>query len=56
VRGCRRLKVETQNTNVPACRLYASQGCTLGAIHRFAYPELPEEIQLLWYKDVGDHA
>ena len=53
-RSCRRLKVETQNINVPACRLYASQGCTLGAIHRFAYPELPEEVQLLWYKNLCD--
>lgn len=51
--GCRQLKVETQNTNVAACRFYARQGCTLGAIHRFAYPELPDEVQLLWYKDLG---
>jgi GNAT superfamily N-acetyltransferase len=50
--GCRRLKVETQNINVPACRFYARQGCVLGAIHRFAYPELPNETQLLWYKDL----
>ncbi len=50
--GCRWLKVETQNINVPACRFYAKQGCTLGAIHRFAYPERPNEIQLLWYKDL----
>ena len=51
-RGARRLKVETQNINVAACRFYASQGCTLGAIHRFAYPSLPNEVQLLWYKDL----
>ena len=51
-RGCRRLKVETQNVNVPACRFYARQGCVLGAIHRFAYPELPDEVQLLWYRDL----
>jgi GNAT superfamily N-acetyltransferase len=25
-RGCRQLKVETQNVNVAACRFYASQG------------------------------
>ncbi|HYE58057.1 MAG TPA: GNAT family N-acetyltransferase [Rhodothermales bacterium] len=49
-RGCRMLKIETQNVNVPACRFYARQGCTLGAIHRFAYSELPDEVQLLWYK------
>jgi GNAT superfamily N-acetyltransferase len=51
-RGCRRLKVETQNINVPACRFYARQGCTLGAIDRFAYPDCPDEVQLLWYKDL----
>ena len=49
-RGVRWLKIETQNINVPACRFYAKQGCTLGAIHRFAYPALPDEVQLLWYK------
>ena len=54
-RGCRQLKVETQNVNVPACRFYLRQGCVLGAIHRFAYPELPGEIQLLWYKDLPHH-
>lgn len=52
-RGCRWIKVETQNVNVPACRFYASQGCLLGAIDRFAYPELPDEVQLLWYKDLA---
>jgi GNAT superfamily N-acetyltransferase len=50
--GCRQLKVETQNVNVAACRFYAHRGCTLGCINRFAYPLLPEEIQLLWYKDI----
>jgi GNAT superfamily N-acetyltransferase len=49
-RGCQALKIETQNINVPACRFYVRQGCVLGAIHRFAYPALPDEIQLLWYK------
>jgi GNAT superfamily N-acetyltransferase len=51
-RDCRWLKIETQNVNVPACRFYARQGCTLGAIHRLAYPTLPEEAQLLWYLDL----
>ena len=50
--GCRQLKVETQNVNVAACRFYARQGFTLGCIHRFAYPSLPQEIQLMWYKDI----
>ena len=52
-RGVRRLKVETQNINVPACRFYIGQGCALGAIHRFAYPALAEEVQLLWSKDLA---
>jgi ribosomal protein S18 acetylase RimI-like enzyme len=52
-RGARRLMVETQNVNVPACRFYARQGCTLGAIDRFAYPTLPDEAQLLWFKELG---
>jgi ribosomal protein S18 acetylase RimI-like enzyme len=43
------LKIETQNINVAACRFYAAQGCRLGAIHRYAYRELPDEVQLLWY-------
>ncbi len=51
-RGCRRLKVETQNVNVPACRFYMRQGCVLGAVNRFAYTGLPGEIQLLWYKEL----
>jgi GNAT superfamily N-acetyltransferase len=51
-RGCQWLKIETQNVNVPACKFYVKQRCTLGAIHRFAYPDLPEEIQLLWYKSL----
>lgn len=52
-RGCRQLKVETQNVNVPACRFYARQGCRLGAINRFGYPELPDEVMLLWYLDLN---
>jgi len=55
-RGCRRLKAETQNTNTPACRFYAKQGCELGAIDRFAYadkPEVAHETMLLWQKTLG---
>jgi GNAT superfamily N-acetyltransferase len=54
VRGCRWLKVETQNINVPACRFYAKQGCILGSINTFAYPDFPDETQLLWYKDLTE--
>jgi GNAT superfamily N-acetyltransferase len=51
-RACRRLEVETQNINVPACRFYAGRGCELGAIDRLAYDDLPGEVELLWYKDL----
>lgn len=52
MRGCSQLKVETQNINVPACRFYVRCGCVLGGINRYAYPSLPSEVQLLWYKDL----
>ena len=45
---CRELKVETQNINVPACRFYERQGCRLVSINRYAYPALPEEVELMW--------
>ncbi len=51
-RRCRQIKVETQNTNVPACRFYLRHGCRLGAINLRAYPALHEEAQLLWYKEL----
>jgi ribosomal protein S18 acetylase RimI-like enzyme len=49
-RGCRQLEVETQNVNVGACTFYARHGFELGAIDRLAYPSLPDEVQLVWYK------
>jgi GNAT superfamily N-acetyltransferase len=49
-RGCRWLKVETQNINVPAYRCYHKMCCTLGAIDRFAYPGQPAEVRLLRWK------
>ena len=52
-RGCGRMKVETQNINLPACRFYARHGFVLEAINRDAYPEWPDEIQLLWYKTLS---
>ena len=51
-RGCRQLKVETQNINVPACKFYQGRGFILKTVDRLAYPELPGETQLLWYKDL----
>jgi hypothetical protein len=44
--------IETQNTNVAACRFYASRGCTLQQANRGVYPELPLEIQLIWNKTI----
>jgi GNAT superfamily N-acetyltransferase len=52
-RGCRQLKIETQNINLPACSFYARQGCELREINRFAYPQFPDEVQLLWYKEIS---
>ena len=54
-KGCRYLKVETQNVNVPACRFYVRQGCRLGEIDRFAYsePRLAHEAMLIWYLDLS---
>jgi GNAT superfamily N-acetyltransferase len=49
-RGAGWLKIETQNVNAPACRFYRKMGCTLGGFDRFAYPGLPHETQLLWWK------
>lgn len=53
--GCKQLKIETQNVNVPACRFYAKQGCDLGEINRYAYigcPEVAHEVMLIWYMDL----
>ncbi len=50
--GCRQMKVETQNVNVPACRFYQRMGCSLGEIRRFGYAAVPavaEEVMLNWY-------
>ena len=55
-KGCRQLKVETQNINVAACRFYARQGCVLRGVKYMAYPQFPDEVQLLWYKDLSDNA
>jgi ribosomal protein S18 acetylase RimI-like enzyme len=51
-RGCKFLKIETQNNNASACKFYAKQGCELGAINIHAYRELPDETQLIWYKRI----
>ena len=49
---CRQLKVETQNINMPACRFYHRMGCHLGAVDRYAYADFPDEVMLIWRKDL----
>ena len=53
-RDCTHLKIETQDINAPGCRFYASQGCRLGEINRFAYtdPRVSHETMLVWYLDL----
>ena len=48
--GARSLEVETQDINAPACRFYERSGFELQSVDRNAYPELPDETQLLWRK------
>jgi GNAT superfamily N-acetyltransferase len=55
-RGCTELKVETQNVNAPACRLYAAMGCELRVARADAYPGCPGETQLLWYRSLSPSA
>ncbi len=53
--GCKQIKIETQNNNVPACRFYAARGCRLGAIDRYGYandPRVTHETMLIWYLDL----
>ena len=52
-RGCREMKVETQDINVAACRFYERQGFSLRVVRRSVYPACPDELQLLWYRDLA---
>ena len=47
-RSCTLLRVETQDANPAACRLYERCGCTLVRSTPDAYPALPHETQLIW--------
>ncbi len=54
--GFHEMKIESQNTNVPAAHFYAGKGAVLGAMNARAYqkePELGEEIQLIWYLNLA---
>jgi GNAT superfamily N-acetyltransferase len=55
-RECTQLLIETQNTNVPACRFYLDMGCFLRSIDRLAYPDIPGESRLLWIKELDGGA
>jgi GNAT superfamily N-acetyltransferase len=46
------LLAETQNVNTAACRFYERRRCALVRIDRRAYPGFPEEIQLVWRKQI----
>ena len=50
----KQLKIEAQNNNVPACRIYVARGCHLGAIDRYGYndPRVAHETMLIWYLDL----
>ena len=52
-RGCRVLKVETQNNNVAACRLYERCGCSLERVEPGVYPDHPDEVRMIWRKELG---
>jgi ribosomal protein S18 acetylase RimI-like enzyme len=47
-RKCKELRIETQNTNLAACRFYEGLWCRLRAINPGVYPGRPDEIQLIW--------
>ena len=51
-RGLVRMKIETQNTNVAACRFYRAMGARLGGFERYAYVNLPDEVELDWYLEL----
>ena len=54
-RCCAKLKIETQNVNVAACRFYQAMGCHLGEIDCYAYagdPRVAHETMLVWYFDL----
>ncbi len=51
-RGCREMKIETQDVNVAACRFYRAMGCSVGSVNAHAY-DLPET-QVIWRIVLGN--
>lgn len=50
--GFRELKVECQNTNPAAVNFYRKQGMVLRSVNENAYPDYPNETQLILYLDL----
>ena len=53
--GYGQLGIETDSSNLPACKFYQHLGCELGAILRYGYsgvPEVAAYAMLLWYFDL----
>jgi hypothetical protein len=54
--GHPRRRGDGAHVNPAAWHFCQKMGCILGAIDRFAYPGLPGEMQLPWWKALaGDH-
>jgi ribosomal protein S18 acetylase RimI-like enzyme len=47
--GVRAITLETQNTNVAACKFYAAMGCRLVGLHETYYMNAPAEEVALFY-------
>ncbi len=47
-RNCQELRIETQDTNLAACRFYEGLWCRLRVINPGAYPGRPDEVQMIW--------
>ena len=52
-RGCTEFRVETQDVNVPASQFYARHGYRLERVEPGAYPTLPEETRLIWFRGLA---
>lgn len=46
--GCNRIKIETQNNNVKACRFYEKQGAVLTGFNKHCYKDYAKEVQMIW--------
>lgn len=55
-RGCRAVKIETQNTNIRACHFYRKNGCSLRDYTHGVYPKYPEEVQMIWVRGLMENA